>query len=433
MINVITQRNSARLSYTLDLIFKDMLQLSYGISDREIDGALNIVYGQAADIPDSGFLWEENISPQPLIHALGDWQGEPTFFTMSDSKIPFDLFSAVFYLVSRYEEYLPYTPDDHHRFPPDASILVQNNWIQKPLINIWVSLFCDWLRERDSNISPSRPQFRYISTVDVDMAWKFRNKGIFRQLGGLLHDLVKFDFSQIREKWQVWTHTKADPFDNFNWQFEIHQQKNTEVRYFLQIGKNGKHDKNISAQNLEFRQLIRSLDLHGQVGIHPSYQSLGKPDVVKQEVLELSHILGRPIQTNRQHFLRMTLPDTYRLLLDLGIREDYTLGYTSYRGFRAGIAGSFHWFDLAANSKTDLILFPFCMMDVTPMHYERKSVTEAEVELEAWMRDLAAYGCTFISLWHNESLSDTGRWKGWLPLYLKMLDVSSSLSLRSNE
>lgn len=433
MINVIAKRNSPRFSYTLDLIFGDMMKVPYSISEEVKDDCINLRYGKDGDLPDSGLLWENNVSAQPLVKETGEWHGEPVFFAIPGAEIPFDLFSATFYLVSRYEENLPYPPDDHGRFPAEQSILVQNNWILKPLVNIWVFQLHQWMKSRFPGFSASLPEFRFISTIDVDMAWKFRNKGLFRQSGGIVHDILTFNISQIKDKIRVWNGKSVDPFDNFSWQHKIHRERNTDVRYFVQIGKNGKHDKNISPLNLEFRQLIRNLDIHGEVGIHPSYQSFNHPGAVEREINDLANILGRPVRINRQHFLRMTLPETYKVLLKNGIEEDYTLGYTSHRGFRAGIAFPFYWFDLTNNSSTRLKLYPFCMMDVTPMHYEKKNVELAIGELDSWMKYLSNYGCLFISLWHNESLSNTGRWDGWLPLYEKMIASAAEIQKALNQ
>ena len=40
------------------------------------------------------------------------------FFEQTEnSALPFDVFAAGFYLLSRYEEYLPHIKDRFHRFP----------------------------------------------------------------------------------------------------------------------------------------------------------------------------------------------------------------------------------------------------------------------------------------------------------------------------
>ena len=44
---------------------------------------------------------------------IKDWEGLPCFFEVgNESKIPFDLFAASFYLISRYEEHLPHLKDE---------------------------------------------------------------------------------------------------------------------------------------------------------------------------------------------------------------------------------------------------------------------------------------------------------------------------------
>ncbi len=72
-------------------------------------------------------LFEQGIS-DIQIH-ISEWEGTPCFFPTGDrSIIPFDIFAASFYLLSRYEEYLPHVKDIHGRFSPKDSIAYQNDF-----------------------------------------------------------------------------------------------------------------------------------------------------------------------------------------------------------------------------------------------------------------------------------------------------------------
>ena len=66
---------------------------------------------------------------------------------------------------------------------------------------------------------------------------------------------------------------------------------------------------------------------------------------------------------SRQHFIRFTLPDTYRQLINAGIKEEFSMGYGSVNGFRASVALPFYWFDLEKNEATSLLVYLFCFMD----------------------------------------------------------------------
>ena len=55
----------------------------------------------------------------------------------------------------------------------------------------------------------------------------------------------------------------------------------------------------------------------------------------------------------------LRFPQTYRRLLKLSVREDYTLGYAGQTGFRAGICTPFYFYDLELEETTNLLLVPF--------------------------------------------------------------------------
>ena len=92
------------------------------ISDKEefmahTGAKLNYSTGRLSEneffIRPHGLLFETGIREQPLT-GLIFWK--PAFFQTS-GDFAFDIFAASFYLVSRYEEYLPFQPDSYGRFP----------------------------------------------------------------------------------------------------------------------------------------------------------------------------------------------------------------------------------------------------------------------------------------------------------------------------
>lgn len=430
MIQIVCPYNSERFRYILDLIFKELLGISYSVVQETKEDMPSLEYSNqpGADIPDAGLLWQEEIVMQPGAHQIGNWDHIPAiFYTAGSQPLPFDLFSAVFYLVSRYEEYLPYIPDEHDRFPPEASILVQHHWIKLPLVNLWALHLKDLLLDKYPDLVFKPRKFEYRSTIDIDMAWKYRNKGFVRSTGAFFRDLSQGLFERMRERLSMRFKGMEDPYYNFDVQDQWHQTFDTYVTYFILLGEYGPFDKNIHPGNPAFVQLIQRLNQKYPVGIHPSYASHLRLDKVRNEIQQLQELCSADIQTSRQHFLRMKLPETYHLLRSLGIKEDHTLGYTSYSGFRAGIAADFYWFDLQKNETTDLRLIPFCHMDITPMHYEKRSISAACNDLTHFMKTIENCGGLFSSLWHNESLSDSERWKGWRKLYLHTLQTAQEL------
>ena len=54
------------------------------------------------------------------------------------------------------------------------------------------------------------------------------------------------------------------------------------------------------------------------------------------------------------------------------------------------------------------------------------SIDESIMEIEETIEKIKAVNGTFISVWHNESLSDSGKWKGWRIVYEKMLEFAKN-------
>lgn len=158
------------------------------------------------------------------------------------------------------------------------------------------------------------------------------------------------------------------------------------------------------------------------VGIHPSFVSedaSGK-GVLPVEISRFSKIIGKKPEKSRQHFIRLTLPNTYLRLIANDVREDYTMGYASHIGFRAGICTPYYFYDLNEDHETSFKVFPFQIMDVTLRFYLNMEPQKATEEIGNLMQEVKNAGGTFISIWHNESLTDRGKWKGYKEVFYNM-------------
>ena len=144
--------------------------------------------------------------------------------------------------------------------------------------------------------------------------------------------------------------------------------------------------------------------------------------MVKEEINRLSEVLNREVTMSRQHFLRLSLPSTYQILIELDVTDDYSMGYASQAGFRAGYADTFQFFDLENDMKTKLNIHPFALMDGTMRDYLDLDVHESYEKAKKLIDEVKNVNGTFILLWHNETLSGEKRWEGWITLYRKILD-----------
>jgi hypothetical protein len=72
-------------------------------------------------------------------------------------------------------------------------------------------------------------------------------------------------------------------------------------------------------------------------------------------------------------------------------------------------------------------MIPFQVMDVTLHNYRSLNAEEALKKIKALMYETASVGGTFVSLWHNETLSGMDDWKGWREVYTEMTQLAVEL------
>lgn len=377
-------------------------------------------------------LFETGLKDQEI--QVTDWQDTPIFFsTTKFSALPFDIFAASFYMVSRYEEYLPTIYDSHHRFEAHHSLAYTSGFLQKPIVNIWVLSLKELLHEKFPDLVFSKRKYSYVSTIDIDNAWAYRQKGFVRTTGGYVKSLLNIDLKGLAQRTKVLLDLEKDPYDTYDFQLEIHRKYQLKTLYFILFASYGKNDKNVPVTSRKFKELIKSIADNSEVGIHPSYSSNESPERLSKEIKRLSKVLNREITKSRQHFLRLSFPDTYHHLLELGITDDYTMGFASEIGFRAGICDSFNFYDLDLETETKLRIHPFQVMDASLRYYMKVDAHDAIHKIKPIIDEVKKVDGTFMSLWHNESLSNEFPWEGWRYIYEQIIMEALSVPNITNQ
>lgn len=432
MIQIFAHKSSSRLEYILKFLLTDILGTDFKIVTDKKEFTSSDLPGinYSADFIDGSFqiipvdlLFETSILQKKI--KVGEWNGQKVFFQTSESAdIPFDLFAAVFYLITRYEEYLPFSADQHGRFEASQSLAGKNDFLYDPVVDQWACKLGKMLKEKFPAFEVCTREFKYISTIDVDNAYAYLYKGTVRTLGASMRDLFNLDFNENIKRFKAIAGEK-DPFDTYGYLDALHKQYGIEPIWFFLVGNYNTYDKNLPLDNEAFQELIKKISEIAEVGIHPSYESNNSFDQLKKEFNYLSAISVKPVTKSRQHYLKLLFAQTYQNLIKLGIKEDFTLGYASDVGFRAGTCTPFNFYDLYNEQETELKIYPFQVMDTTLNQYLKLKVDDAINLIEMIIQKVKEVNGTYISLWHNESLSDHGYWKGWEPVYKKMLELIS--------
>jgi len=421
---------TARIEYTFEFIFKNILGVDLVFSSNQEEfqkselpkinySANNLLSGLF--LKAHSILFDKNIPAQEI--EIVEYQQLQLFFpTSNDSFLPFDPFATTFYLISRYEEYLAKTTDEHERFTDSDNTLVRLGLQKKPIVDQMAYWIAEKISEQFPEFKFRERTFQLITTIDIDNAWAFKNKSLHISLGGIAKAVFHRHWNELKQRIAVFFRLRNDPYDTYKYILETYQSKLDHLIFFFLIGDRNQFDKNISYKNKPFRKLIANLASACKVGIHPSYASNDKPWLFEKEKERLEKIIHQPVTQSRQHFLKLKFPKTYQNLLKSGITEDYTMGFASLTGFRAGTCTPFPFFDLSRNKSTELIIHPFQAMDVTLKNYMHLKPKEAWNLIEELMLEVKKVNGTFISLWHNESLKDSGQWLEWRKVFEQILE-----------
>jgi hypothetical protein len=343
-------------------------------------------------------------------------------FFKAEGDFGFDLFAASFFLLTRYEEYLPHKKDLYGRYAHESSIAFKENFLHLPLINIWMEDFKKQLLEKAPVLPIRNLKFSFRPTYDIDIAWSFRNKGFQRNMGGILRLFFNGQFRKMAFRIRVIRRRRQDPFDSYEWINQLHHQFNLHPIYFFLVAKEkGRYDKNIDATNEEYRQLVQSIASKYPVGLHPSWASGDLPSLLTKEKTTLEQIINQTITSSRQHYIRFDLPFTYRKLLALGLTNDYSMGYGSINGFRASVTTPYYWYDLKNEEKTNLLIHPFCFMDANSYYEQKLSAEAAFEELLQYYNVIQSVNGTMVTIWHNDFLGTGEEFSGWRDVYQKFV------------
>ena len=97
------------------------------------------------------------------------------------------------------------------------------------------------------------------------------------------------------------------------------------------------------------------------------------------------------------------------------------MGYEKAVGFRASTCTPFYFYDLDYEIQTPLKVFPFAFADITLRDEDdlsKKEILKKMLDLKSAVK---AVNGMFIGVFHNESFSEEGRWRGWTNMYKSVM------------
>ncbi|HIP31862.1 MAG TPA: hypothetical protein EYG86_03780 [Crocinitomicaceae bacterium] len=418
MILILVDDITPRLSYVFNFIFKARgvdyeLTTSVDFFNDSSFRKLNYTENKQreATISPAKLLFENKIQKQSI--SLVKIK-EVEYLSFDD--VP-DIIASIFYVLTRYEEYTNSNKDEHDRFPFSESCLKKYGWIEEARCDRWANQILQLVGEK----SPKN-EVKIVPTFDIDNTFAYQLKTGKQKYLSILRDVILLNINRLSDRRKV-LKGEIDPYDTFA-TIKKTAQRFPSTKLFWLVGERAVKDRNIPLSNLEHQALIRDMDEAAEVNLHPSYASNGERVAIQKEKKSLEDVLGRKVINSRQHFLRFQLPKTFQSLQKSGFSHEYSMGFAEAVGFRCGTARPHPWFDLSQNEVVKLTIHPFVYMDGTLNEYMQLSIEESKTKIQSLYKEVKEYGGDFVFLWHNETIGNYGKWKGWS----EVLDFTLNLS-----
>lgn len=432
---VFAAQSTPRLKYILDEILVHRYGLSYTITDNpdyfetsktpKINYSKQLIQG-CVNIPSVDLLFQETIVKQKLeVIENNNWKKiffavqypEIPDFTVDTSFLPFDLLAASFYLLSRYEEYLPSKLDEHNRFKAENSLAFQQNFLDIPLVDYWVQSFQNSLYKCYPELRLNQSKFTQINTIDIDFAYKYKGLSNTAKIRKFVGSALKGKFSLL-----PFNPPEKDPYDAYEFLTQTPDKKGIKTIYFFLFADYGNHDKNIPPQSTAIKNLVQTLAKKYECGIHPSYKGALITKFYAREHKYFEDYTGQIATISRHHFLKIKMPESYVKMQKMSVEHDYSMAYSKQIGFRASTSQPFKCYHLIEEKTINVWIHSPCIMDVTLKYALNLPIDKAKSYIKRYKDTVKEVKGEFISIWHNSNLSEEENWSEWKEVYLSLFE-----------
>jgi peptidoglycan/xylan/chitin deacetylase (PgdA/CDA1 family) len=263
---------------------------------------------------------------------------------------------------------------------------------------------------------PEGHRFAACLTHDVDSVYPSWKYTLFTATKFALKLSPKRSLERLVAK--IRKNNTLNPYWNFRKIIELEGEYNAKSSFYFKATSRDPVGWIYDVENL-MDELGYIVDLGWEVGLHGGYYSYNDPKTLREEKIRLEKALGKTVIGIRMHYLRFNVPDTWRLLADLGFKYDTTFGYSDTPGFRNGMCHPFKPYDLEEEKEVNILEIPLTIMDGSLF---KMSFEEAWEKIKRLVDETEKNVGVITILWHNTTFDEIF-WGEWSKLYTKVLQL----------
>lgn len=428
MIMVYTHRVTTRLRYVFthffttytdhQVDFTDVLETFIAHNGPKFSYT-NQTLGNEFFVESHSLLFDQGLKDYDL--EIQNWAGISAFFPCSDqSATPFDVFAATFYMLSRYEEYMPHLKDSMGRFSTQNAILFHEKALDKPVVDIWAKKFLSKFSHFFPEVEPKQHKPKLQTIMEVPECFAYKSKSLLRTLVESFLDAFRFQLGSLADRFRVRFGLRKDPLDIYHDWIGLHKKLGLSTKVLFLFSRPGTHDRNVSIFKKRFQSKIKQVSDYVPVSLLASYQSVETPGLLEEERKRLGQLIHRPLRNVRQHQMRLRFPDTYKDFASCGFQKDYSLQFTDRVGYRAGTGFPFYFYDLSSEQRTSLQLHPVAVSEA--ILRQEGTPRRARRLLEGLRQNTVLFGTPLTVVTYPTMIDNRKKNKSWQRMFKRFLE-----------
>jgi len=434
----IPKNNIPERRYIIDIIFSDFLELEFLIIENkdsqyweiELENGNKLIFEDCffnKYLNDLEYLKFENI-PHKIEFIKNEFIVEndiPVIYGNNKLKISkneiicgIDIFASIFFMLTRWEEYVNKARDNHDRFQAKESLAYKSGFLDRPVVNEYIQMLKNIILKLDNNIKFKNHKPQMFVSCDVDEPFDCTVKNLKQLIRTLIADIIKRKslkeaFKRLRRYiFNKLENYKYDENYTFNWYMDICDKVGLKATFYFIPTSVEVHNGCYELKDQKIKKLIKYIDLKGhKIGVHGSYQTYQDKEKAKKQKAILENTLNslgisQKILGNRQHYLRWDSSVTPAILDNAGFLYDTTGGFADIVGFRYGVCYEFRIFDFLNKCTLNIKQRPLIVMECTLIDdiYMGLGYSEKSVKVMKELKEKCyKYGGNFSLLWHNNS------------------------------
>lgn len=425
MLLIFIKKKTPRVTYTFKHIFTNLIGWEIDFTSKIEDfighDGPKLSYGKQPlgnelFFQSSPLLFEQGFSDvEPNVQTWGNTIG--IFKVMDKSALPYDIFAATFYLLSRYEEYSPHVKDAMGRFPAIESLAFKANFLHIPVVDFWVERLRSILKERFPTMQHKQKIFKQQTIIAVEEAYKYKHKGIMRSIAGGFRDLALLKLKWVFRRINVLLLIQKDEFDVFNNLVQFAKNHQIAFKYMFQLSDFSAYDKNISHNRKYFQSLIKSMADYNEVGLLSGKFSTVDVATLRKEKRRMESIVNRPLKSLLNYKYPMNLPETQNYIAEVEIPNTYSMGYPETIGFRASTCAPFLFYDINLERITPIRIHSYVFNSLCLAHTDFKETADSLLEIKTTLKHLNG---EMNLIFRNEDFAETDKANQYLDLIIRL-------------